>query len=48
MNFRDFPMILGKFGKYEIHPPKLCASLAGQNGGKLDDVEVETPVSDVK
>ena len=27
MDFRDFPMILGKSGKYEIHPPKLCASL---------------------
>ena len=26
MDFHDFPMILGKSGKYEIHPPKLCAS----------------------
>ena len=25
--FKDFPMFLGKSGKYEIHPPKLCASL---------------------
>ena len=27
MGFRDFPMILGKSGKYEIHPPKLCAGI---------------------
>ena len=27
MDLRDFPHILGKSGKYEIHPPKLCASL---------------------
>ena len=27
MEFQDFPRILGKSGKYEIHPPKLCASL---------------------
>ena len=27
MDFHDFPRILGKSGKYEIHPPKLCASL---------------------
>ena len=27
MDFHDFPMILGKSGKYENHPPKLCASL---------------------
>ena len=27
MEFKDFAMILGKSGKYEIHPPKLCASL---------------------
>ena len=27
MDFRDFPRMLGKSGKYEIHPPKLCASL---------------------
>ena len=26
MEFQDFPMILGKSGRYEIHPPKLCAS----------------------
>ena len=30
MDFRDFPMILGKSGKYEIHPPKLCAGLQEQ------------------
>ena len=29
MEFKDFPMFLGKSGKYEIHPPKLCASLGG-------------------
>ena len=28
MDFHDFPTILGRSGKYEIHPPKLCASLA--------------------
>jgi len=28
MDFHDFPMFLGKSGKFEIHPPKLCASLA--------------------
>ena len=27
MEFKDFPRFLGKSGKYEIHPPKLCASL---------------------
>ena len=27
MEFQDFPTFLGKSGKYEIHPPKLCASL---------------------
>ena len=25
MDFRDFPKILGKSGKSEIHPPKFCA-----------------------
>ena len=29
MEFQDFPMILGKSGKHEIHPPKLCAGLPG-------------------
>ena len=28
MQFQDFPIILGKSWRYEIHPPKLCASLA--------------------
>ena len=27
MDFRDFPMFLGKSGKYKIHPPKLCAGI---------------------
>ena len=27
MDFRDFPRFPGKSGKYEIHPPKLCAGL---------------------
>ena len=27
MDFHDYPMILGKSGKYEIHPPKLCAGI---------------------
>ena len=27
MEFQDFPMFLGKSGKYEIHPPKLCAGI---------------------
>ena len=27
MDFRDFPHILGKSGKYESHPPKFCPSL---------------------
>ena len=27
MEFNDFPMFLGKSGKYEIHPPKLCAGI---------------------
>ena len=27
MEFKDFPMFLGKSGKYEIHPPKLCAGM---------------------
>ena len=29
MIFHDFPMFPGKSGKYEIHPPKLCASILG-------------------
>ena len=32
MEFQDFPMFLGKSGKYEIHPPKLCASLGHTRG----------------
>ena len=28
MEFQDFPMFLGKSGKYEIHPPKLCAGIS--------------------
>ena len=32
MDFRDFPKIIGKSGKYEIHPPKLCAPLPGTAG----------------
>ena len=27
MEFHDFPRFLRKSGKYEIHPPKLCAGL---------------------
>merc|ERR1719263_171336 len=27
MAFQDFPRFPGKSGRYEIHPPKLCASL---------------------
>ena len=28
MDFHDFPLFLGKSGKYESHPPKLCAGLS--------------------
>ena len=27
MEFQDFPRFLGNSGKYELHPPKLCAGL---------------------
>ena len=33
MESKDFPMFLGKSGKYEIHPPKLCASLTWREEG---------------
>ena len=39
MDFRDFPMILGKSGKYEIHPPKLCAGLVAEVPGREDHVD---------
>ena len=35
MDFHDFPMILGKSGKYEIQPPELCASLLSPLPGRL-------------
>ena len=27
MDFDDFPKVSGKSGKYQIHPPELCAGL---------------------
>ena len=42
MDFHDFPRFLGKSEKYEIHPPKLCASLArNSDGGVLAGFAVE-------
>ena len=35
MDFHDFLMFLGKSGKFEIHPPKLCASLGPNVSGVL-------------
>ena len=32
MDFHDFPVVLGKSGKYENHPPKLCAGRGAGDG----------------
>ena len=46
MYFRDFPMILGESGKYEIHPPKLCASLRKWEGTGSRVLHRESSVED--
>ena len=40
MDFRDFPMVLGKSGMDLIQPPKLCAGLA--HGCLRRDVSINT------
>ena len=34
VEFKDFPRFLGKSGKYEIHPPKLCAGIEKKAFGR--------------